>query len=140
MIRAVLDTNIVISALFWKGLPDVVFNGALDKQYISLTTEALTMELKQVLAYPKFAERISSQALDIDRLVGDYLAICIAVLPAEVPSDIVRDPKDQAVLACALGGRAGFIISGDKDLLVLGNYKGIPIVNADQFLRHLSSE
>jgi len=138
MIRAVIDTNIVISALFWKGLPRLVVDAALDKQYIALTTEAVTTELIRVLAYPKFAQQIANQALNIEHLVENYLAIAIGVLPGEVSSNVERDPKDRKVLACAVGGKANFIVSGDKDLLVLDTYEGIPIVTADHFLQHLS--
>ncbi len=91
MIRAVLDTNIIISALFWKGRPRGVFDAAIDKQYSTLTTEALTSGLKRMLAYPKFAQRIANQALNIEQLVDDYLAITVVVLPMEVPPGMVRD-------------------------------------------------
>jgi uncharacterized protein len=140
MIRAVLDTNIIISALFWKGLPRAVFDAAIDKQYFALTTEALTSELIRVLSYPKFAQQIANLALNTEQLVADYLAITIAVLPAEILPGVVRDPKDLAVLACAVGGQADCIVSGDKDLLTLGTYENIPILNAEQFLVRLSAE
>lgn len=140
MNRIVLDTNIVISALFWKGLQRVVFNAALDKQYIALTTEALAAELKRVLAYPKFAQQIANRALEIDRLVADYLATAVAILPAEIPPDVVRDPKDRDVLACAIGGEADLIVSGDKDLLILSQYQNVPILTTEQFLQRLSTE
>src|SRR5437773_11767427 len=140
MIRAVLDTNIIISALFWKGLPRAVFNGAIDRLYLALTTEALTSELKRVLAYPKFAQQIADQALHVEQLVADYLAITIPVLPIEVPPDVLRDPKDLAVLACAVGGQANCVVSGDKDLLSLAVYQNIPILNVEQFLVRLSAE
>src|SRR5947207_747541 len=140
MIRVVLDTNIIVSALFWKGLPRIVFDAALDKRYFALTTDALTAELKRVLTYPKFAQQIANQALGTEQLVADYPMIAITVLPGDVPPDIVRDPKDREVLACALGGKADSIISGDKDLLVLGMYEGIPVVSPDQFLQRLPTE
>ena len=140
MNRIVLDTNIVISALFWKGQQRVIFNAALNKQFIALTSEALTAELKRVLAYPKFAQQIANRALDIDRLVADYLATAVAVLPAEIPPDVVRDPKDRDVLACAVGGEADLIVSGDNDLLTLSQYQNIPILNTEQCLQRLSPE
>jgi uncharacterized protein len=140
MKRVVLDTNIVVSALFWKGTPRVVYDAALEKHYLMLTTEALAAELKRVLAYPKFAEQIAKRELEVDSVVGDYLAIAVAVLPGEVPAEVIRDPKDRDVLACAIGGKADFIVSGDKDLLVLSQYENIPILSADQFLEQLSLE
>ena len=44
-------------------------------------------------------------------------------------------PDDDAVLALALGAQVDLIVSGDDDLLVLGRFEGIPIVNAAQALR-----
>ncbi len=140
MIRVVLDTNIIVSALFWKGPPRAIFDAAIDKRYFVLTTEALTSELKRVLAYPKFAQQIANQALNTERLVADYLAIAVAVLPGEIPADVVRDPEDRAVLACAVGGQADYVVSGDKDLLTLSIYENIPILKAEQFLVRLSVE
>ncbi len=140
MLRAVLDTNIIISALFWKGLPRVVFDAALDKLYFSLSSEALTTEVHRTLSYPKFAQQIANVELNIEQLVAQYLATAIVVLPADIPPDAVRDPKDRMVLACAVGGKADFIISGDKDLLILGSYDNIPILSSAQFLQHLSPE
>jgi len=56
----------------------------------------------------------------------------------EVPVDVVRDPKDRAVLECAVGGNADFIVSGDRDLLVLAAYQNIVILTAEQFVQHMA--
>jgi predicted nucleic acid-binding protein len=55
-------------------------------------------------------------------------------VPADVPEDAVRDPKDRMILACAVGGKADIIVSGDKDLVVLKAYQGISIVTPSDFL------
>lgn len=54
--------------------------------------------------------------------------------PADVPEDAVRDPEDRMILACAVGGKADLIVSGDKDLVVLKAYQGISIVTPSAFL------
>jgi predicted nucleic acid-binding protein len=51
----------------------------------------------------------------------------------------VRDPKDVMILACAVGGKADFIVSGAKDLLTLVSYEGIPILTAEQFLKRVAN-
>lgn len=140
MIRVVIDTNIIISALFWGGLPRAVIDAVLDRKCASLVTEAITAELARVLAYPKFAEKIAKQELEIQRLIADYLIFAVPVIPAAVPPGIVRDPKDRAILGCAVGGKADFVVSGDKDLLVLHEYENIPIMSAETFLHSLSAE
>lgn len=58
MIRAVLDTNIIVSAFFWGGLPREALNAAREKRYRILCTEELLAELKDVISRPKFAQRL----------------------------------------------------------------------------------
>jgi predicted nucleic acid-binding protein len=70
--------------------------------------------------------------------VAEYTRFVAIVVPAEIPPDVVRDSKDRAVLACAVGGKADYIVSGDEDLLVLSIYENIPILNANQFVDRLS--
>jgi uncharacterized protein len=140
MIRAVLDTNIIISALLWGGLAQQIFNAARDERFVALLTGVLLVELTTTLSRDKFAEQLIRRKLTVDSIIEQYRAAVLFVDPAEVPADVVRDPKDQAVLACAVGGQADFIVSGDKDLLVLSSYKNIAIVDARQFLERLSAE
>ena len=118
MIRAVIDANVVISGLFWRGLPREVFQAAAQGRYVTLTTEPLLDELRNTLSKQKFVPYLTTLTISIDA---------------------VRDPKDRAVLACAVGGKADYIVSGDNDLLVLTVYESIPILNVAQFLEHLSN-
>jgi putative PIN family toxin of toxin-antitoxin system len=139
MIRAVIDTNIIVSALFWGGLPGKVFVAARDELFIALLTEQLITELATVIGRDKFAEQLSKRNLTVETIIGQYRSAAVLVEPAEIPTGIVRDPKDHAVLACAVGGKADLIVSGDNDLLALAAYENIPILNVDQFLKRLSS-
>ena len=140
MIRAVIDTNIIISALFWGGLPEKVFVAARDEQFTALLTEPLITEIAKVLGRDKFTEQLSKRHMTVEAITAQYRAAAVFVEPAEIPIGVVRDPKDVMVVACAVGGKADFIVSGDKDLLVLNAYENIPIVSADQFLQCLSAE
>jgi uncharacterized protein len=70
-------------------------------------------------------------------ILSEYRTITELVTPAEIPPDAIRDPKDIPVLACAVGGKADYIVSGDNDLLVLTAYQNIPILSAAQFLKRL---
>ena len=140
MVRAVLDTNIIISGLLWGGLPQQIFQAAHDEQFVALLTDVLLAELTTTLYRDKFAEQLMRRQLTVDSVIEQYRSAVEFVDPAEVPTNIVRDPKDRAVLACAVGGKADFVVTGDKDLLVLGTYERISIVNADQFLKSLLTE
>ena len=57
------------------------------------------------------------------------------VTPAEIPGDACRDPNDLPILGTAVAGRAEVIITGDKDLLALQAFGGIPIVRPGEFWR-----
>lgn len=135
--RVVVDTNTVISALFWDGVPWQVYNAALSEQYTLLTTEALINELRSVLLRPKFAPALTAIQTTVDEIIVEYREIAEPVIPVEIGADDIRDAKDRVVLACAVGGKADYIISGDKDLLVLVTYQDIPIVKAAQFVQLL---
>ena len=139
MIRAVIDTNIIISALFWGGLPRKVLDAAYDEQFIALLTEPLLAEAASVLGRDQFTEQLLKRGMTVDGNIQQYRSAALFVEPAEIPIDIVRDPKDAMVLACGVGGKADCIVSGDKDLLTLTAYKNIPILTAAQFLERLST-
>ncbi len=138
MIRAVVDTNIIVSALFWGGLPRIVLEAGLNNDYLILVTEPLIGELERVLLYPKFTQQLTKHNLTFQSVVNNYRASAVLVESTEVPVDVVRDPKDRAVLECAVGGNADFIVSGDKDLLVLVAYQNIVILTAEQFVQHMA--
>ncbi|MBC8100595.1 MAG: putative toxin-antitoxin system toxin component, PIN family [Armatimonadetes bacterium] len=136
--RVVLDTNTVISSLFWRGLPGKVYDAAIAGRYTLLTSDPLIYEFEQVLRRPKFAPLLKAAQYDIDQILAKYRNLAEFIPLIELPLGIVRDPNDRMVLACAMSGNAGYVVSGDKDLLVLGNYQTISILSTVQFLEILS--
>lgn len=89
----------------------------------------LLIELHGVMARPKFADALAERGLSPQTLFEGYAALVQLVKPAPIAPVIVRDPADDAVLACALAAQADLIVSGDKHLLDLGGtYQGIRIV------------
>ncbi len=103
-----------------------------------LASEMLLAELGRVLHYEKFVRAIVALGTSPENLVTQYRELVELIVPGEVSPDAVRDAQDVIVLSCAVAGKAEFIISGDKDLLVIGAYQNIAIVSADQFLSQLS--
>lgn len=85
----------------------------------------LLAELAEVIARPKFAQRIQTAGLSAAALVQDYTRFAEMVEPAPLPQPVSRDPDDDVVLATALAARATLIVSGDQDLLVLGFFADI---------------
>jgi putative PIN family toxin of toxin-antitoxin system len=135
----VLDTNIIVSGLLWGGVPGQVFLAAEQGIFTTLLTDTLLAETMLVLSRDKFVSVVQSRGIVLTQFRQKYAAASEIVEPAEIPPGAVRDPKDSMVLACAIGGQADFIVSGDKDLLNLLNYRYTPILTAAQFIERLYS-
>ena len=136
--RGVADTNIVVSGLLWHGPPRDVLEAARAGEVRLFTTAVLLAELQDVLARPKFAERLKRAGVTSDELVVGYAALATVVQPASIEPVIVEDPDDDSVLACALAAQAEVIASGDSHLLQLKEYRQIRILTAAQLLAELA--
>lgn len=129
--RLVLDTNTVISGLLWPdGNPSKLIDAAEAGQVELFTSVALLNELQRVIAREKFTKQLSKRQIAVRDLFDGYAAIATVLTPAVIAPTIVRDPADDAVLACALAANAELIVSGDDDLHDIGTYRGIRIVAA----------
>lgn len=132
--RVVVDTNLIVSAFLWGGIPVAVLQAIIERGIPLLTSDAIIAELKATLRKPKFAVRLEAKNHSIDQLINQYCNMAKIVPLAEIPHTIVRDSKDQIILMTAVGGNATHIVSGDKDLTELGRYEQILILTAAQFL------
>lgn len=93
------------------------------------SSEPLLVELGEVLNRPRLAKALAAIGRRPAEVLADYAQAVEIVTPDHVP-EVLRDPDDDHVLACALAARASMIISGDDDLLSLGRFKNIPIITA----------
>ena len=135
--RVVFDTNTVVSAQFWFGAPRRALDAARADRFTLIVTETLIEELRDVLSRPKFKSRIATTGKDADTLVNEHVLLAEMVQPAEIYSSLLRDADDLAILACAVGGQADCIVSGDDHLLELEHYDNIPIWTVNEFLNEL---
>ena len=136
--RLVLDTNIVISALLWKGSPHDFFTAARGRRDIALySSPKLLAEFANVLSRRKLAPVLSSSNQSAESLMRLYASLVRIVVPASVPPVIAADPDDDHVLACAVAAQADLIVSGDAHPLNLKAYQDIPIVSAAEALTRL---
>lgn len=134
--RITIDTNILVSALGWNGAEASVLEMVLEsKLELYLSTEILS-EFFRVVKYPKFRFTDS----EIDGFIGRLWSNSVIVNPSQSVKVIIDDPADNKILECALEGKSEFIISGDRHLLNLGEYEGIKILRAVDFLKVLEKE
>lgn len=137
--RVVADTNVIVSALLWVGIPHGILVAAEGARITLRTSPALLEELEGVLRRPKFASRLRELQVDAGELTVRYARLAQVVLPRRVIRLVDKDPADDEVLACALASRAKFIISGDTDLLQMRTYRHIPILSPTAFVRQILS-
>lgn len=134
--RITIDTNIMVSALGWNGAEASVVEMILEsKLELYLSTEILS-EFFRVVKYPKFRFTDS----EIDGFIGRLLSNSVIVNSSQPVKVIIDDPADNKILECALEGKSEYIISGDRHLLNLGEYEGIKILRAADFLKVLDKE
>jgi putative PIN family toxin of toxin-antitoxin system len=129
MIRVVADTNILISAFLYGGLPRVFLDHGLAGAFSLVTSGALLDELDEKLSV-KFAVP-ESKAL---AFLSQLKCKTAVVTPSFVLDAVSDDPDDNRVLECAVEGKADYIVSGDRHLLRLHSYDGIAILSVRQFL------
>ena len=140
MIRAIFDTNVLVSYLLTHRPPiaTLIDQRLAREDFVLVTAPALLEELDRVLRYPRLQRYYTDEART--RFVALVAALSEVVeLPEAIPR-ICRDPNDDRVIACAVVGDADVIVSGDRDLLALERVGEIPILSAAQFLAHLERE
>ena len=132
-LRVVLDTNILISAfIFPGGPPEAVVRAALDGRVELVTSPPLLAELGRVLA-DKFGWEPPLAA----EAVTQVARIATVVRPDDRVQVVLDDPDDDRVLEAAAAGRADVIVSGDRHLLRLRSWQGVPIEKAAAFVKRL---
>jgi putative PIN family toxin of toxin-antitoxin system len=130
--RIVADTNCLVSRLLLpSSVPGNAVRQAVDSGLL-LVSEATMNELADVLARPKFDRYVSlADRQQFLRLLGRVAEF----VPIVYPVRECRDPEDDKFLDVALNGKAGVILTGDSDLLVLHPWQGIAILSPARYLK-----
>ena len=134
MSKIVLDTNVVIAAFAARGLCESVFELCLEKHEM-IISDFLLEELRE-----KLLRKIKLPQDAVEEILQLYTKNGRKVVPAHIDRDICRDPEDLQVIGTCLSGGARYLISGDKDLLALGNYLETRILSPRDFYDCQSSE
>ena len=137
-LRVVLDTNLVLSALvFPAGRVASLRELWQQQQFLPLVSQPTLAELIRALGYPKFRLTLAEQ----EELLADYLPFCstIAIPNTPPPVPVCRDPADVPFLQLAVAGPADALVTGDQDLLALGEECDFSILTATQLQQALST-
>ncbi len=141
MIRAVVDTNTLVSGLISPlGAPAQIVRHWLQGDFLLLTSPVLLDELRRVLEYPRITIRLGWSAEKRRRFLDQFTMLALFTSGTLSLPGVTRDPKDDPVVACAVEGGADCIVSGDCDLLALNAYQGVRIVSPRAFLALLEEE
>lgn len=130
----IADTNVLISALFWGGHLQALGH-LIDTKRITLAFSPATVEeLSKTVQYPHVIAKAQRRGIEPMHIVDLLVAHSIVVIPERTVSIVKDDPDDNIFFTCAQAAQASFIISGDKHLLALKSFAGIPIITPREFL------
>jgi putative PIN family toxin of toxin-antitoxin system len=132
-LTAVFDTNILFSATAWRGNPFQCVEKARVGEIQAVTCPELMEELAE-----KLELKLGFSPDQAFETLADYLGFLRMVNIPKLLDAVPRDPDDNMVLECALEGKAHYIVTGDKDLLVLKTFRDVQIVRASDFLKVLA--
>jgi uncharacterized protein len=140
-VRAIFDTNVVISGLVWEGTLYPLIDAAVDGKVQLFTSPTLLTELRRILGKDYVAAKLSSKNYSADQVFAIYCELAELVYPNSVPRVIANDADDDHVIACALAANVDIIVSGDKHLHSLGiSYRGIQILRPAQAVVLINAE
>jgi uncharacterized protein len=137
-VRAVIDTNVLVSGLFWSGPPHALIERVRIGALTLISSPTLLAELAEVIARAKFRTTLALSNTNPERMLAEMRLLGEIIDPPPLATPVSRDPDDDAVLALAVAAQPDLIISGDRDLLVLGAHAGIPIVTPADALARLN--
>jgi len=134
LIKVVLDTNVYISSIFWEGgNPHKIVEKAMDGKISVYISKQIVEELERVLR-ADFKEPEEA----VQRQVNLIIRYARSVEPREKIPIVKEDPEDNKIIECGVCCRAEYIITGDKHLLRLKEFRGIKIVSPKEFIDILS--
>ncbi|MBI2148038.1 putative toxin-antitoxin system toxin component, PIN family [Candidatus Woesearchaeota archaeon] len=135
MIRVTLDTNVLVSGSFWTGASFRILE-LIDQKRIGLVlSKEITEEYARIINSGEIIDKVEQKQLILSALAEKVMTASIHVVPT-IKLDVVKnDPDDNKILECAVSGNADYIISYDKHLLIIQEFRGIKILTPEGFLR-----
>ncbi len=130
MLRVVLDTNVLVSAIICDGKPRELLRRGIENQFSIVISDPILRELARVLRRPKF----KTSPREVRRITLAVLRTAEIVSLETKLKVVAEDPKDDMVIETAIDGHADIVVSGDNHLLELGNFRGIRMLTVEQTL------
>lgn len=126
--RIVVDTNVLISGVFFGGFPRKILSAVVHNEITACASSEIVDEYEEIIQ-----EMINRKQGHINRMILAPLIKSLEIIEPVTHIEICRDPDDNKFLECAKDSHALYIVSGDKDLLVIEKYENIQIVTAKEF-------
>lgn len=134
-IRAVIDTSVMVSVAFAKeGIAKKIRDLIANNEFTMVTSKEILKELYEVLHYPHIIKNFKVSEKYIDEFIGMIIEHAVATKGLYNIDGITEDPKDDMFIACALEGKADYIISRDPHLRNIKHFQGIQIIDASSFI------
>ncbi len=130
--RVVIDTNVVASAIFFGGRPKEIIDKVMNSEIDAFASKEIIEEYMETVEYliDKYPEKAPRLPL-ID------ISAKINITDVKTKVNVCRDPDDDKFIECAVDSKCYYIVSGDKDILTVGEYNGIQVVTVAEFLNIL---
>ena len=128
--RVALDTNVLISAIFFSGPPSRILAAWLEDEFDLVVSTEILEEYREV------AGRIREQFPGVEFVpLLDRIALhALLVVPVKLPDDACTDRDDIKFLECAVACRADCVVSGDRALLRSSGYEGVDVIAPRRFV------
>ncbi|MEA3242584.1 MAG: putative toxin-antitoxin system toxin component, PIN family [Pseudomonadota bacterium] len=128
--KVVLDTNVLISGIYFGGIPGKVLEAWGARRFQLLVSTEILQE------YLNVAERLADRyaGVEYESILGLIIQNAELVQPSDLPEPVSTDPDDDKFLACALAGDSTTIVSGDSDLLNVSGYCSITVLTPKAFV------
>ncbi len=133
MLRVVLDTNVLVSAIISDGKPRELLKKGIMKKFTIVTSDLILEELASVLRRPKF----ETNEEEIHRTTLALIRSAHVIKVKSKFTAVKKDPKDDKIINTAYDGNADVIVSGDRHLLDLESFREIKIITVEKMLETL---
>lgn len=133
--RIVIDTNVLISGVFFGGFPRKILSAVVGQKIIACATPEIINEYEEIVQ-----EMINRKQGHINKTILSPLIKAMEIIEPVTHVEICRDRDDNKFLGCAKDSHALYIVSGDRDLLVIKEYESIQIMTAKDFYEQYLSD